>query len=222
MNKHFNDNNKKDALERLYSLFPSSYLTLLSIIQATVLGYLVWMCEEKFNTFSSIHYILIGITFLTIVAAWNEYVMGVAAFVWIPNLVDSLIPFVLGASEILLIHTISLEFKLWLFVAAVVCLIAAMAFVNMYRRASNELNKNKEILNRLKFYIWFNPLYCICGALIFVILGLYLFDGSDSNKIIFVYIIVPLIFLIGFLIRAVLYWKQITSFIKSEKNFEKL
>ena len=89
--------------------------------------------------------------------------------VWIPRLRDSLIPFLLGGSEIMLIRTLRREDHLeWSFLAlGVISLVTLVAFLNMYRSAASEADLNSRLLVELRLYQWLNLGFMIFAGLLF-------------------------------------------------------
>ena len=90
--------------QRLKDQFTPAYLTLTSIIQGVALSALVVRVDSSYPQFTATDWLLAIATFIAILAVWNEYVMLVLAFVWVPNLLDSAIPFAFLAGELFAIH----------------------------------------------------------------------------------------------------------------------
>jgi hypothetical protein len=144
-----------DLLAALRGSFLSTYLTLTSIIQGVALAYLVVVVDDEMKTFDSAHWLLVVTTFLIIAAAWHEYMTAVTVFVWVPRLLDSLIPFLLGGSEVMLIRSLRDQSELeWSFVAAgFVALVTLIAFINMYKSAAGEEDEiNRIVLEKIRLY----------------------------------------------------------------------
>jgi hypothetical protein len=79
---------------------------------------------------------MIGVSFLGILQIWIMYSTMVMGFVWQPLLRDSIIPFVIGIQEFLLITLISEQFSaLWLYVLGSLFVIANWVSHNSLRRA---------------------------------------------------------------------------------------
>lgn len=134
--------------DRLLSLHESSYLSLMSIVQGVVLGFLAFRVTSSLASFGLIAWILVLTTFLLVILTWNEYVIGIASFDWAPTLIDSMIPFLLCGTQIWLAATISDDPRQWFLGFAAFSCIASLAFLNMYWRAS-QYRKNKCLLQAL-------------------------------------------------------------------------
>ncbi len=114
--EHTNPPDKKESLEPVFDKldkqrfkrrsgdsFPSVYLTTISIIQGVALGILATQTYGCYKTPSDelIKYIPYSIVcFLNIICVSFEYTWFVGLFKWPPKLMDTVIPFCLGALQI--------------------------------------------------------------------------------------------------------------------------
>jgi len=124
--------------------FPTVLLTLISIIQALALE-LLWskVVESEFlfsfNLQSVIGWGMVMAAFFGILQIWVLYTTMVMGFVWQPLLRDSIVPFIIGIQEFMLITLIGVEFStLWLYVLASVFISAHWVSHNSLRRARND------------------------------------------------------------------------------------
>ncbi len=76
--------------QRLKGQFAPAYLTLTSIIQGVALSVLAARVEATYAQFDATDWLLTIATFLVFLEVWNEYLMQVLAFVWLPTLLGSL------------------------------------------------------------------------------------------------------------------------------------
>lgn len=143
----------------------SSYLSLMSIVQGVAFGFLALQVYENIRDYGLVAWILTITTFLLIILTWNEYIIGITIFKWVPNLIDASIPFLLSASEICLAATIKEKYQDWYFAFFIFCIVALIAFCNMYYRAQKSSSENKEalfIIKDLKFISCFLPFIYAC------------------------------------------------------------
>lgn len=110
--------------ERAQKQFPAVLLTLISIIQALALE-LLWstiVSNEfllQFTMQACVAWGMLSVTLMGILLIWVLYTTLVMGFVWQPSLRDSLLPFVIGIQEFMLLSLIGPEFHgLWLYVLA--------------------------------------------------------------------------------------------------------
>jgi hypothetical protein len=130
---------------RLKSQFAPAYLTLASIIQGVALSALVVRVESTYTSFDAVAWLLTAATFLVIVDIWHEYLMMVLAYVWMPTLLDSLVPFAFVAAELFLGHFVYGNTRGWLLAYAGCYLLGAIAWVLQNTQARLLANENRRI-----------------------------------------------------------------------------
>jgi len=99
---------------RLTGQFAPAYLTLASIIQGVALSALALRVEATYAGFDAAAWLLTLATFLIFLVVWHEYVLQVLAFVWLPTMLDTVVPFAFLAAELLLAHCVYRDLRLWL------------------------------------------------------------------------------------------------------------
>ena len=99
------DRYRQTLRERLKDSFSNTYLTLLSIIQGTALALLFGKIDylTDRNAFHVPQAVLSFGLFLIIALLWHQYQIGLVLYAWVPQLVDALVPFSLGACEFIAI-----------------------------------------------------------------------------------------------------------------------
>lgn len=129
--------------------FPIVLLTLISIIQALALE-LLWtkVIESDYLWIFDVRVIvawgMLSVTLMGILQIWVMYSTMVIGFTWRPSLRDSIIPFILGIQQFMLVSLISPNFNvLWLYVLASVFIVGNWVAHITFRRArmdpTNEL-----------------------------------------------------------------------------------
>src|SRR6266705_6780732 len=113
--------------QRLKSQFAPAYLTLTSIIQGVALAVLAARVEATYAQFDATDWLLTIATFLAFVTLWHEYLMQALAFVWMPNLLDSLVPFAFLASELFAGHFVYHGLRGWLLSVSLIFVVGAVA-----------------------------------------------------------------------------------------------
>lgn len=198
-------------LNRARGAHGSVYLTLISIVQGAILGYLLSFVDAHRNI-GTIGWLLASITFIIVVLTWNEYVMGVITFDWVPDLLDSFIPFSLGISQYLLVNTIRDNPTNWFFAQAVFSAVTFTAFLNMYVKARRDRGHNTAILHALGIFVRFSIIYpiiyCIASFIFACTLKL-----TGAPKILCVtFLCVFSLGVLGYLVRTWLYWRRLVKF----------
>lgn len=202
----------------LRASFSSQYLTLTSIIQGVALAYLIVVVDEELAQLGTAQWLFVVAAFLTIVSAWHEYMTAVTIFVWVPRFWDALIPFLVGASELMLIRSLRRPGGLeWSFLAlGIAALAALLAFLNMYRSAAAEEDLNRDLLARL------NPYRRVTlGFLIAASVLLFLFAAAEvttgaSTTLDVVLSATALGLVLVFVARGYFYWNRVVRIARED------
>jgi len=199
-------------LSELYAPFTSMYLTLTSIIQGVALAYLVVVVDDESHSFGVANWILVTTVFLVIAAAWHEYMTAVTVFAWIPHLRDSLIPFLLGGAELILIRSLKAEAELeWFFLAmTLTVLMTFVAFLNMYVSAAAEPERNGWLLVETRFYKSLTFIFVGSAAICFLLFSL-VESRVASSSLDLGLAVASLAFVVAFLVRSSLYWHRVVE-----------
>lgn len=213
-NKHLR--RKENIIDEIKASFSSVYLTLISIIQACILGYLLFLLGLHRVSLNPITIIRIISTFLMIITVWNEYMMGAMAFRWIPRLPDAFIPFSIGISEFLVVHNIFSDVFLWCYSAAVFSFIGLLAYLNMYHSA-RQYPENIAIFNILDRMPMVTKVCAFSSGIIFAFLGVISHKFASSLTVQYIVVSFSMIMFGAFLYRGVLYWERIVGKVSREK-----
>ncbi len=133
---------------RLTGQFAPAYLTLASIIQGVALAALAQRVEATYAGFDAAAWLLTLATFLIFLIVWHEYVLQVLAFVWLPTMLDTVVPFTFLAAELLLAHCIYRDLRLWLLALGLVG-IAGMAAALVSTLQTRAFPENRAIVRAL-------------------------------------------------------------------------
>lgn len=135
--------------------FPTVLLTLISIIQALALELLWSKIVESdwlwaFDMPALIAWGMIMAAFLGILQIWVMYSTMVMGFIWQPYLRDSIIPFIIGIQQFMLVALIGEEFNtLWLYVLGSIFITGNWVSHSSFRRARQD-PENDEFFGRTK------------------------------------------------------------------------
>jgi len=127
--------------ERAQIQFPTVLLTLISIIQALALELMWsklvesdWLWSWSMQAF--VGWGMFSVTLLGILLIWVTYSTMVMGFIWQPYLRDSILPFIIGIQEFMLVSLIGAEFSvIWLYVLASIFISVNWVTHNSLRRA---------------------------------------------------------------------------------------
>lgn len=201
---------------------PTFYLTLISITQSLVLGYLFeYLNYDKiFGNCFCMEYLLKTIVSLQlIILIWFEYAMSTICFKWVLNYFDSLIPFFFGISQYLLLVFMNKAKNdyLWFFGIALITAVSLTAYVNQNIKAAKE-SDNKLIFYKLgNLHKQATYLFVALTLLLFLALGaLNSFPLFNSQFVSWSLAIINIILLSYALFRSYI-WRRVFN-INAEKS----
>lgn len=205
-------NHREQILSALHSNCSITYMTQVSIIQSVALALLgneLLQAREQ-----PIYWPPVVATFLCIVIVWEECKLGTTALFWVTNLIDSSIPFVVGACEFLLIGTmLKHDLQSWYFSLGLIYAVGILWYLNVYIAARKEDQLNEAVLSRVRPFIWLNPIVCFGYSVIFASMGLF---TNRLSKHILAAVVLGLI--VAFFVKAVLFWNRIVKYAKATEN----
>jgi hypothetical protein len=147
-----------------------TYLTILSVIQAVAMGDLAQVVAGSYHHFTLVQWILTLNTLGVLIIIWNAYSVQSTLWGWIPDVRDSAVPFLVGALELYLNHTIIVSLSAWLVAVSLVGVAGAVGTVYTFQRASRE-SEHRELLSWLDMHIRMYIMYLIAGGSVLVALA---------------------------------------------------
>ncbi len=195
--------------QRIKEQNTAAYLTIMSIIQGVALSFFTFIVVNQYQEFTITVWLLVVCTFLILILTWFEYIIDISIFVWLHGLLDSIIPFSLFIAEIMLIYTMSATNGYWYFSMSVFCLVALFAFINMYYKASHEV-ENNGLIEWLGKWKGATLLYLIISLVLFIIL--WKFWSVERAPYISSF---TLFLIIVFAVREKLYWAKVLQYAKA-------
>ena len=201
--------------QRIKSQFAPAYLTLTSIIQGVALSVLAARVEATYTQFDATDWLLTIVTFLAFVTLWHEYLMQALAFVWIPTLLDSLVPFAFLASELFMAHFVYNGLRGWLLALGLSFVVGGAAQLLTLTQARHQSSENRDIARALTPE---SRIRAVLGAVIIVAsLGAWaLYDVLRLGQEAFVVALVAAVLIIVFLGSSVPYWNRILAYTRGE------
>jgi hypothetical protein len=198
-----------EVIDRIKGQFSTVYLTLISVIQASVLSYLMVCADGLLGRISPRCAFLMATTFLVIVSVWNEYVMGSTTFRWVPTLVDSFLPFLLGATEFLMVRSLTRDGATWYFWFAGFCFLGWAAFANQYR-AARRLPDNDAVFAALGCWTLASEVLLLVVVVLAAAAGVIDHALSPDSPARPVLAAGALAATLAYFVRTALYWKRVT------------
>ncbi len=140
---------------RAQAHFPTVLLTLISIIQALALELLWSKIVESdwlwnFDVPALVGWGMISAALLGILQIWVMYSTMVMGFIWQPYLRDSIVPFLIGIQQFMLVDLIGAEFNtLWLYVLGSIFISGNWVSHSSFRRARQD-PENDDFFGKMK------------------------------------------------------------------------
>jgi hypothetical protein len=202
--------------QRLKGQFAPAYLTLTSIIQGVALSVLAARVEATYAQFDATDWLLTIATFLGFLEVWNEYLMQVLAFVWVPTLLDSLVPFAFLASELFMAHFVYHGLRGWLLTLGLIFVIGGASQIVSSMQARTLPEENRDIA------LVIAPVGWVRAALnaVIVVLSLCAWALYDVLRLGQVQLVVALVALVGIIVfigSSVPYWNQVLAYARGDK-----
>jgi hypothetical protein len=113
---------------RLREQFAPAYLAITGLVQVLVLDALIAKVEGGYREYGAVEWLVAAATFLVCVDIWHEYLMTVLSQVWLPGLLDSLVPFAFLVTELLMVHFVGESLRGWLLGYGLVALMGVAAW----------------------------------------------------------------------------------------------
>jgi hypothetical protein len=203
--------------QRLKGQFAPAYLTLTSIIQGVALAFLAARVEATYTQFDAMDWLLTAATFVGFLVVWNEYLMQVLAFVWVPTLLDSLVPFAFLACELFMAHFVYNNLRGWLLTLGLIFVVGGAAQILTVTQARSLADENRDMTRVLAPQGWFRAALDV----VFVVLSLCawaLYDALRLGQAQFIVALVAFISIIVFVGSSVPYWNQLLAYARGERR----
>ncbi len=148
---------------KMKASFTFMYQTILSIIQEVALADLAAIVAAKYPQFTIVQWLMVLTTFSLFIVIFNVYSIQNAVWEWIPDVRDASLPFVFGALELFVNHSVAQSMSLWFIGLAGISALGALGTVHLVWRAHEE-SENEELLGLLKDHHRLFLLYYVGAA----------------------------------------------------------
>ena len=99
--------------ELVGSYFGTIYLTVISLLQGIVLSQLVpniiLYSKMSANPWTDLHLVPLVIMLMIILIVWHHYAIGIFFLRWFPNIIDTIIPFIVSIFQFFLLSYLTIE-----------------------------------------------------------------------------------------------------------------
>jgi hypothetical protein len=212
MNKTTLEDTATDQVaQRLKSQFAPAYLTLASIIQGVALSTLVMRVEATYPGFNAVAWLLTVTTFLVILDIWHEYLMMVLAYVWLPSLLDSIVPFAFVTAELFLAHFVFGNVRGWLLAYAGCYLVGIAAWFMQNAQVRSRTDENRNVHDVLAAQDRFRGVLVVILAVL-SLLAWALYDVLQLGKVQLVVALVAFVGCVIFISSSIPFWNQFLNY----------
>lgn len=203
--------------ERLKAQYAPAYLTLTSIIQGAAITTLVARVEATSTSFTAANWLLVATTFLSFVLIWHEYLMQALAYVWMPSLVDSLVPFAFLAVELFVAHFVYGDPRAWLLSASIAYAIGLVASRATIVQARGQSAENQGVLRAIGSV--FPARFALnVGLTLLSFAAWALYDVLRLGQHTFTVALIALIAVAAALGSTVPYWNRVLGYARRERQ----
>jgi hypothetical protein len=200
---------------RLKSQYTPAFLTLTSIIQGVAFTTLVGRVEPNAAHFTAADWLISAATFVGFVLIWHEYLMQALAFVWIPTLLDSLVPFAFLAAELFMAHLVYGNPRAWLLAAACAWAVGLAVWATNFTEARIPSSENRDLLAAVAAHL--RPRFILNLALFLIYLLAWAgYDFLHLGDAPLAVGIVALLLHIFFLLNSSPYWNRVLAYARGE------
>ena len=140
--------------------------------------------EGDYANYGAVEWLVAVATFLVCVDIWHEYLMTVLSHVWLPGLLDSLVPFAFLVTELLMVHFVGGDVRGWLLGYGLVALVGVAAWAQRNLRIRQFADEERDVPLALVARHWYRAALAV-AVTAFGLLGWLLYDplGLESAQL---------------------------------------
>jgi hypothetical protein len=151
------------VLRRIEASFPNVYLNLISVIQGVAFGFLVSAVVGPTMRHSTEQWLRTGLCTILIVIVSQEYMVGATVFAWTPTLLDTLVPYGIGALEFAAVSSITGSLRTFLTITGLLWCAGLVAYGNLWYHARHGFPINRYSYRLFGGYIRFGITISVGG-----------------------------------------------------------
>lgn len=199
------------AARRLREQFAPAYLAITGLVQVLVLDALITKVEGGYAGYGATEWLVVVATFLVCVDIWHEYLMTVLSHVWLPGLLDSLVPFAFLVAELLMVHFVGQDLRGWLLGYGLVALLGVAAWLQRNLRIRQVADEERDIPLALAARHWYRAVLAV-AVTGFGLLGWLLYDPLHLGSAELAVAAVGLAGVVAIIASSVPMWNQILRY----------
>jgi hypothetical protein len=173
-----------------------------------------------------VRWLLVLFSFWTAINVWHTFTIHITLWGWIPDLRDAIVPFMIGALELVFNHTTTVSLSAWFFILAIIASMATLAIWYVGQRAKEE-SENARMLSLLRGQLRLIALYhlgfgalCLLLAVVSHVESLQASDGVQSGRGVLALALVLLVAggVAGVSIINTRSWNQVVSYSRTGRT----
>ena len=217
--------------ELVGSYFGTIYLTVISLLQGIVLSQLVpniiKYTELTDNGWSDIHLLPLVLMLLIVFTIWHHYAIGIFFLRWFPNIIDTVIPFVISIAQFFLLSYLDInnsvtdiEITAWTKGFAAILVLGSFGYFGAAFRLEAELFTNIMSRRSADTHVRISKRYYTLAGIAVLCMGLFaiLIVLLQKEQLLWISLVIFLMYIIVseyFLLRSVK-----THFVKALDEFD--
>lgn len=170
-------------LARVEESFHGAYLTLLSIVQGVAFAYLIQQWPDRGDPFLPHQWVLFLVAASFITLAWQEYLIGATMFAWVPTIIDSAVPFGLGALEAVVAASIDVSLSRYVAACGALCVGGVAAYSNYYYQARRGLGDSPAHAQLFRGLHRSGLIILLLSCLYYLALWIWIYNSSLTSTI---------------------------------------
>jgi hypothetical protein len=196
---------------RLREQFAPAYLAISGLVQVLVLDALITKVEGGYAGYGATEWLVVVATFLVCVDIWHEYLMTVLSHVWLPGLLDSLVPFAFLVTELLMVHFVGEDLRGWLLGYGLVALVGVAAWLQRNLRIHLVADQERDLPLALAARHWYRAALAVAVTAV-GLLGWLLYDLLSLGSAELTVAAVGLAGVVAIIASSVPMWNQILRY----------
>ncbi len=214
---------RANLLRRLKESATTTTLTLMSIVQGVALADLAGVVAGGYTHFSPTQWLLVFPTFLLLIAAWNQVTIDTLSWVQVPDMLYAVVPFIVGAFELFLNHSLRQNEQAWLIGVAILVALSTLA-IRFTNSVAARHAENASLFAYLQPMRKWGQRFNLFGAAVLLLLALVSAVGGFARvdgavhlpgAANFVSALIVTLFLLDFIRRHALYWQVVVAYAES-------
>jgi hypothetical protein len=200
---------------RLREQFAPADLAITGLVQVLVLDALISKVEDNYTDYGVVDWLVTAATFLVCVDIWHEYLMTVLSHVWLPGLLDSLVPVAFLVTELLMVHFVGDDLRGWLLGYGLVALVGVAAWAQRTLRIRQFADEERDLPLALVTRHWYRAALAV-AVTAYGLLGWLLYNplGLDSAQL--AVAAAGLVGVLAIIASSVPMWNQILRYARGE------